>query len=166
MLSVHWTFQATADSGNSEGITTFRCLAINTRSQTVADKFIDVQVAIPGEIDTDRSSVVVEEVPSDETQRKITVNCAISGRPLPEVLFFHTTTSTSEMYTAFDVDMPDGPDTTISTGQNEAIAQKVYTMSVDELRQSGEFTCQTLGYLGLTPGNVTSHNFYVAGPDL
>ncbi|RUS74105.1 hypothetical protein EGW08_018136 [Elysia chlorotica] len=151
--SVHWTFQARPDSGDRNGLTTFKCLATNDETQEIAEKLIDVLTVIPGTIDSNRSHAEVEIDPEDPTRRRITLNCAVIGRPLPSVQFssgIDAMDDWSSLYlTNVTSNLLMGGDTVIHTAENEAVEQKVYTISSSELEaiRSGQiegFSCSTI----------------------
>ncbi|KAK3777656.1 hypothetical protein RRG08_021767 [Elysia crispata] len=163
MQSVQWEVQAEPDAGDSDGIITFRCLAIDTRTQRVAEKLIDVQILTPGSIDSERSYAEVESDPEDTNQRRVTLNCAVSGRPLPEVIFYG---GTDDILGIGNLSV--ASDTVYHTGQNEGIAQKVYTISTDELEairtgQSVGFSCDI--FLDYNEGSE-SYQFDLSDTDL
>lgn len=158
MLSVSWTFQAQEDSGNSEGVTTFKCLAVDARTMSVADKYIDVHVILPGYIDNNRSSMIIHGDPEDSTIRHINLNCGIGGRPLPYVLFYTESSANSGPLT-----MLQEADSVIDLGANEGVARKSYTMTVDELRESGGFYCDVFS---MSATNSSSHHFEVSSSQM
>ncbi|GFN94066.1 hypothetical protein PoB_002057200 [Plakobranchus ocellatus] len=125
-----WMFQATEDSGDSDGITTFSCRAYDTVDFRYVTKLLDVQATIPPSIDGQRSSVQVENDPVDPHTKIITFNCAIKGRPLPKVWF----SGDLSPATFLSHESPDNI-TATPLGQDTAIASKVVTLGADELEQ-------------------------------
>ncbi|RUS74106.1 hypothetical protein EGW08_018137 [Elysia chlorotica] len=146
--SVYWKLQPDLETLPSDGITTFRCSAHNSNTGQVAVKLVDVLLEIPGRIDSARSSVLVQPNPTNSNQINITLNCAITGRPLPSVWFYDAKEDRS-------MRIPTDPDAVIPAGENEGIARKVYTVSPSELReihenissgQSAGYACEIIRY--------------------
>lgn len=160
MQSVHWKFEANAEAASGEGITTFMCSAHNADTGQVATKLFDVQVTRSGTIEIEASSAVVEVDPTNSNIRKISLNCAVFGQPLPDVYFYPAIDQAS-------FPLLQAPDQVLQSDPYRAIAKKEYTMSAEEFGQlqqdinSGNYTpysCQIFTY-EISEDVVASYTF-------
>ncbi|KAK3777655.1 hypothetical protein RRG08_021766 [Elysia crispata] len=168
MHSVQWKFEPHPETLESDGITTFMCSARNENTGQVAVKLVDVLAATEGSIDSERSSVQVEANPINSNQIDITLNCAISGRPLPDVWF---SDARHGQYSSNSY----GADLVISSGQNgyEGIARKVFTVSSAEYHQlqeninsgqSAGYSCTLIHYSDeISASEVPRYTFALPG---
>ncbi|GFO48000.1 hypothetical protein PoB_007450500 [Plakobranchus ocellatus] len=121
---IYWKFRAEDNSGDADGITTYECKASDESQGKAVTKLMDVMATIPGSIDHDRSNVETERDQMDPYLINVTFNCAINGRPLPDVMFYGGTNDVfSAMYFT-------PPDSVIPTGPSEAMASKVMTLDL------------------------------------
>ncbi|GFO03218.1 hypothetical protein PoB_002972300 [Plakobranchus ocellatus] len=123
---VYWTFQAEEDSGNSEGITTFRCSASDEAHGSEVSKLVDVLAFTEASIDEANSAIQIESDLNDPSRKRVTLTCAVKGRPLPEVTF---------SWHAFHI-YSETPGQVDTTDENEAVATKVVTMDSSALDQA------------------------------
>ncbi|KAK3777658.1 hypothetical protein RRG08_021769 [Elysia crispata] len=123
---IYWMFHAEEDSGDTDGITTFRCLAYDTFHFEYTAKLMDVLARIDPSIDSERSGLTVEDDPADPSSKTITLQCAVRGRPLPDVRFTWDVSSTARMY-------QNPPDNVTSSSKSEALATKTFVLNANEL---------------------------------
>ncbi|GFN93271.1 hypothetical protein PoB_001977700 [Plakobranchus ocellatus] len=126
---IFWTFEAEESSGDDNGITTFKCYVRDDVHGTEKTKLVGVQITIASSIDTNRSSVKVEDDPDDPTKRIVTFSCAVSGRPLPDIVFHGGSTG------AFPI-WGEAPDNIITVGNVETMATKTVTVDASALKRA------------------------------
>ncbi|KAK3777657.1 hypothetical protein RRG08_021768 [Elysia crispata] len=156
---IYWKFQAEEDSGDSDGITTFQCKATDITHGHQVTKFVDVLAEIPSSINQTRSQVTVQDHPNDPIAKVLTFQCAIRGRPLPDVIFYGGSTRQFPIFAA-------NPTNVTTTGLNEAIAFLVVSVDAVDLTHAverisqGWDTSPACYIYSDTRGDSISYDFY------
>lgn len=127
--AIVWAFQGRNDTeDDSDGITTFECTAIDVTNNKQVSKVVEALVVLNSGIDESKTNVTVEENDMEPHTKILTFNCAVYGRPIPEVTF-----SSGTSY-IFNMDSYQ-PDSVVSTGRNTAVATKTLSLDMDYLRE-------------------------------
>ncbi|GFS01891.1 hypothetical protein ElyMa_004593300 [Elysia marginata] len=160
--TIMWKFQAGNGSRNNEGITTFQCTAYDETNGKEVSCLVDVVVLLEDGFDEERSNVTIEEEYMEPSIKIVTFNCAVYGRPIPEVTF---TSGTSYI---FNMDSYE-PDTLIRTGPDRAVATKTLLLDLEHLRDYGyrlydEDTMPSCEFRSAFHGRYLEHTFEI--PDL
>ncbi|KAK3701151.1 hypothetical protein RRG08_029623 [Elysia crispata] len=159
LKGMKWKFQAEEDSEDDRGITTFQCSASDMSHGKEVSKFIDVLVVIDSGFDEESSNVTVRDDYMHTYIKIITFNCAVYGRPLPEVTF---SGGTSPIF-SFDSSEPDD---IVNTGQNKAVATKTLTLDVDYYNNHGyriyeDGVAPYCGFFSSLKGDFVTHSFEI-----
>ena len=161
---VHWTFQAERDSGDEYGITTFECSASDVSRVREVTKLVDVQVILKDGLDEENSNVTVQDDYMDPHIKYVTLNCAVYGRPLPDVTFSSGTSSVFSLWmNSYE------PDSVVMTGKTSAVATKNMTIDLDYLtlynyRLHKDDEMPNCGFYSVSQGEYIEHAFQI--PDI
>ncbi|GFO47999.1 hypothetical protein PoB_007450400 [Plakobranchus ocellatus] len=157
-LMASWTYRFTNESEDSDGIVTFECLAIDSTNNNIVSKRVEAVDTIPSSIDQELSDFQIEDDPTNPGKKRVTLNCAVTGRPMPDVRFSNGS--------SLELLLADGPPDFITPiSPNKIIATKVMTFDASDLNpvdlgiaalQDQNPSCSIFGYF-----SFDSHTFEI-----
>ncbi|GFS01883.1 hypothetical protein ElyMa_004593000 [Elysia marginata] len=154
---VFWEFVAEEDDSN--GLTTFQCVATDQSRGRVVSKLVDILVMLPDGLDEDGTNVTVMDDHMDPHIKHLIFNCAVYGRPLPEVSI---SGGTSQIFSMDSYE----PDSVIHTGRSTAVMTKNLTIDVDYYRRHNyrlyeDDELPYCGFFSSTRGEYITHTYDV-----